>query len=226
MILISNLPRLKEISAASARVLDVGGWHNPFNLATHVIDIMPYETRRTADALDSEDAERFTAETWCVHDICSGPWPWPDGYFDFSICSHTLEDVRDPLIVCRELARISRRGYIEVPSRVREIFCKERFVRLKMAFGRMPEVGFRHHRWFCEIDGDHIRFFRKGLDAVERRNYFLTRAELRRKLTEAESGACLFWEGSFTAEEVIDIGPADHSLFRNEALARLRGEGS
>ena len=61
MILVSNLPRLKEISAASEKVLDVGGWHNPFNLATHVIDIMPYATRRSQEALDPENAERFTA---------------------------------------------------------------------------------------------------------------------------------------------------------------------
>lgn len=227
MILFSNLPRLKEISAESERVLDVGGWHNPFNLATHVIDIMPFETRRAADALDPEDKERFTAETWRVQDICGGgQWPWSDGYFDFSVCSHTLEDVRDPLAVCRELVRTSRRGYIEVPSKLREIFCKERFVRLKMALGRMPEVGFRHHRWFCDIEDDHIRFMRKGLDSVERPDRFLTRSELGRKLTEAESGISLFWEGSFSAEEVIDVAPGDLSVFKKEALARLRGEGS
>ena len=40
-------------------MLDVGGWHNPFNLATHVLDIMPYQSRRTHEALDPEDGERF-----------------------------------------------------------------------------------------------------------------------------------------------------------------------
>ena len=55
MILRSNLPKLREICRDLPRVLDVGGWHDPFDLATHVLDIMPYETRRTADALDPED---------------------------------------------------------------------------------------------------------------------------------------------------------------------------
>ena len=95
-----------------------------------------------------------------------------------------------------------------------------------MALGRMPEVGFRHHRWFCEIDGDHLRFMRKGLDAIESRDYFLTRSELGRKLTESESGTCLFWEREFTAEEIIDVIPGDFSRLKKEALTRLRGKGS
>jgi hypothetical protein len=41
MILLSNLPRLRELAGAAGRVLDVGGWYQPFNLATHVVDLMP-----------------------------------------------------------------------------------------------------------------------------------------------------------------------------------------
>ena len=43
-----------------------------------------------------------------------------DGFFDFAICSHTLEDVCDPVWVCEELARVAKAGYIEVPSRLEE----------------------------------------------------------------------------------------------------------
>jgi hypothetical protein len=60
MILRSNLPKLREVGGRSARVLDAGGWYRPFNLATHVIDLNPYESRRVDDALDPEDDERFT----------------------------------------------------------------------------------------------------------------------------------------------------------------------
>jgi hypothetical protein len=52
MILRSNLPKLREFGGRSARVLDAGGWYRPFNLATHVIDVNPYESRRVDDALD------------------------------------------------------------------------------------------------------------------------------------------------------------------------------
>ena len=44
MILMSNLPALRARAGAAARVLDVGGWFHPFNLATHVIDLAPYAT--------------------------------------------------------------------------------------------------------------------------------------------------------------------------------------
>jgi hypothetical protein len=53
MILRSNLPKLREFGGRSARVLDAGGWYRPFNLATHVIDLNPYESRRV-DGRDSQ----------------------------------------------------------------------------------------------------------------------------------------------------------------------------
>ena len=58
MILYSNLPRLIEHAKASESVLDVGGWHNPFGPATHVIDLGRYETRQVADGLTRGEAER------------------------------------------------------------------------------------------------------------------------------------------------------------------------
>ena len=77
MILRSNLPRLRK-GAADARVLDIGGSYQPFNLATHVIDLCPYSTQRRHEAIDPEDVERFTADTWVVADVCAPPWPYTD----------------------------------------------------------------------------------------------------------------------------------------------------
>ena len=54
MILRSNLPKLREFGGRSARVLDAGGWYRPFNLATHVIDLNPYESRRV-DVAESHE---------------------------------------------------------------------------------------------------------------------------------------------------------------------------
>ena len=222
MILRSNLPKLREKAAGCARVLDVGGWYQPFNLATHVIDLGTYATRRTHEALDPEDQERFTNETWFLHDVCTAPWPFADGQFDFSVCSHLLEDVRDPLTVCAELRRVSRAGYIETPSRLREIFAKGRMLRLKALFGIYPEVGFYHHRWFVENEGTHLRFTAKTTALLERSDRYLTRADIHRKLSERESGLGLFWENGFTCEEVIADPREDYPVYRQRALNRLR----
>lgn len=222
VILTSNLPKVCDIARRSERVLDVGGWFQPFNLATHVIDLFPHETRKAAHALDPENAERFSRDSWVEHDVCAPPWPFEDNFFDFSFCSHLLEDVRDPIAVCGELIRVSKAGYIETPSRVREIFSKSRFHRLNMALGRLPEVGFEHHRWFCELDGDHLRFIAKDQRVLRDRSRYITRSEIGRKLSEAESGLGFFWQGSFTYEESLEGSDDDLTAFKRRTAAALR----
>lgn len=127
-------------------VLDVGGWAAPLWRADWVIDLLPYETRGLYGKADPE-RERFTAETWAQADICGPePWPFADGQFDVAICSHTLEDVRDPVFVCAELRRVSRSGYVELPAAIEEL-----------TFGVQGDwVGWSHHRWIGERDGDEL----------------------------------------------------------------------
>jgi len=217
MILTANLPRVCELARRAERVLDVGGWFRPFNLATHVLDVMPYATRHRQHPLDPGNPERFAAATWTVHDACRAPWPFPDKFFDFSFCSHTIEDLRDPIAVCAELVRVSKAGYVETPSRERESFCKDRFAGLKRALGRLPQVGFDHHRWL-------VRFLAKDQRLVADPRRYITRGDLGRKLTEAESGLGLFWEGRFTFEEVFLDDTAKLAAWRDAALRRLRAE--
>jgi methyltransferase family protein len=218
----SNLPRVRALALQVETVLDVGGWHRPFHAATHVLDLQPYETRNTREALDPQQAPRYDATTWVRHDACKAPWPFPDKFFAFSFCSHLLEDVRDPLAVCAELCRVSRAGYIETPSRAREIFSKARFFGLKSLLGRMPEVGFYHHRWFVEIEGDHVRFCAKDQRLLMSRSRFITRRDLGRKMTEHESGTFLFWRDRFTWEERFDVDAAELESFRRRTLDALR----
>ncbi|HEU0157428.1 MAG TPA: methyltransferase domain-containing protein [Stellaceae bacterium] len=221
MILRSNLSRLRETVRGLSRILDVGGWHQPFNLATHVIDLHPYATRRRHEALDPEDAERFSAESWAVADVCRVPWPYPDAFFDFVVCSNLLEDVRDPIAVCGELNRVGRAGYIETPSRLREIFSKKRRSAARALRGGTPEIGFAHHRWLVEAEGQHLKFIAKTAALCEDRRHYLTRSDTGRKLTEAESGLGLFWTGGFTYEEVFCDLRADYTAFRRRALSRF-----
>jgi hypothetical protein len=139
-------------------VLDVGGWASPFNRAQWILDSEPHGTRgfyRTFGGPPSQggDREWFTDKTWVQRDICERtPWPFRDHQFDFVICSHTLEDVRDPLWVCSELVRVGKRGYIEVPSRAAES---------TMGKERPGMAGLSHHRWLIDITGTHIQFVPK-----------------------------------------------------------------
>ncbi|MFT5439128.1 MAG: SAM-dependent methyltransferase [Alphaproteobacteria bacterium] len=218
MILFENLPRLLQTAHASDRILDIGGWFRPFNLATHVVDIQPYETRQSFHALDPENVERFNKENWAQIDACKDDWPFPDKYFDFCICSHTLEDLPDPVRVCEQINRVSKAGYIEVPSKPREIFTKKRFSRLRAALNLPLEIGFQHHHWICEINGDEITFEPKDSKALLAARAYLTRADIGRKLTQEEAGICLWWKGGFSFKKV----DSNISILRRDALFHIK----
>ncbi len=64
-----------------------------------------------------------------------------NGKFDFSICSHTLEDISNPKYVCQQLSKISKSGYVAVPSKYDEF---SRF--LCSPEGKFMR-GYIHHRW-------------------------------------------------------------------------------
>src|SRR5262249_51402692 len=149
--------RILALLKPSDLVLDIGGWACPFNRANYIMDAEPYETRgfyRTfgGAACQGGRQECFTRDTWIRRDVCDRtPYPFVDKSVDFVICSHTLEDLRDPLWVCQEIVRIGKRGYIEVPSREAES-CR----------GHEPGiVGVSHHRWLVDLDGSHLTFLMK-----------------------------------------------------------------
>lgn len=197
-----NVSEVLRRLAPTDLVLDVGGWACPFNRADWVIDAMPFESRgfyRTFGGPASQGGERehFTAASWVQRDICDrDPWPFRDKQFDFAICSHTLEDIRDPLGVCRELMRVAKRGYIEVPSREWET-CRG------MEHPRL--VGLSHHRWLIDIEGNRVRFTQKYHLIHSHWKFSLPRSHLRR-VTGERAVQWLWWDDRFEVEEAMIHG--------------------
>lgn len=98
-------------------VLDMGSGHIPFPLATHLADI----------SLDDHHYGRAgvpfkRVKGKPVYECDIESTPFDDKQFDFVYCSHVLEHARDPERACRELVRIAKRGYIETPTKAKDIF--------------------------------------------------------------------------------------------------------
>lgn len=132
-----------------APILDCGGWFAPLSAATHVVDLMPYETRRGRLELGTLPGEAFTRDTWYQADFLAQDFrlPFPDKFFAFSHCGHTLEDLADPAPLLRELVRVSRRGYLLCPSRLSE--------QTAGSSNRITHCqGYAHHHWIVDtVDG-------------------------------------------------------------------------
>ena len=173
------LPAAEARLPAEGRLLDVGGATNRLARADVVLDLLP-----------GADVRR---------DVCDRePWPFADDEFDFAVCSHTLEDVRDPVWVCSELQRVARAGYVEVPSRLEE-----------QAWGVHGEwAGWSHHRWLIDIAEDGLVFGHKSHAVHRPGNHFPT--GFHATLSAERRVQWLWWEGSFGATERIFTGVEEH----------------
>src|SRR3712207_5372782 len=119
-------------------------------------------------------------------DVCSSDlWPFDDAQFDFVVCSHVLEDIRDPLFVCSELQRVAKAGYIEVPSRLEE--------QSKGVQGDW--VGWSHHHWIIELNDDRLDFLFKP-HMLHTRDEFSFPPEFHQALNAEERVERLWWTGS------------------------------
>lgn len=71
--------------------------------------------------------------------------PFKDNSFDFVVCSHVLEHVEHPTKAIRELQRISKSGYIELPHFLVELLTNKPY-----------------HKWICFKQGDGVKMIKKG----------------------------------------------------------------
>jgi hypothetical protein len=108
-----------------------------------------------------------------------------------------LEDVRDPIWVCSELLRVSKAGYIEVPSRV----CEQ-----SLGVENPRHAGYYHHRWLVTKNDEGGLDFRlkphllHGLNAA-----IVTKLKPWRKINPAHRILWIEWQNHLSYREVLEF---------------------
>lgn len=160
------------------KVLDVGGAYNTHKDATHVIDIIP--------------APEECKATYTQMDICSGPWPFPDKFFDMVYCTETLEDIRDPIFVCKELTRVAKAGMVTFPH-----FSTELTKNVDNWVGRDRYAGYTHHRWIVLVEDNKLKFIPKWA-TIHTFDWYPTRSK-----DDKNTRVQVDWQKQLLAEEVL-----------------------
>lgn len=99
------------------KVLDIGSGNMPFPYTTHLADIA-----LTNDNYGRAGAPFKYQDDKPVYECNIEKLSFGDKEFDFIYCSHVLEHVNNPERACDELMRVGKRGYIEMPTRGKDLF--------------------------------------------------------------------------------------------------------
>ncbi len=121
------------------KVLDVGSGHKPFPFATHLSDISTSDDKYGRAGVPFKYVEGKPVFEFNVEKI-----PFENKEFDFVYCSHVLEHVENPEKACAELQRVAKRGYIETPTKGKDIWLNS---------GKIS-----NHRWFVEDINEKLLF--------------------------------------------------------------------
>lgn len=105
-----------------------------------------------------------------------------NGKFDFSICSHVLEDISNPGLVSHMISKISKSGFIAFPSKYVE--CARHGTNFR---------GWIHHRWIFNYENGKVIGYPK-LPFTEYLNY------LNMEVKEMSDEFSFFWEDSCNIE--------------------------
>jgi SAM-dependent methyltransferase/uncharacterized protein YbaR (Trm112 family) len=119
--------------APSDLVLDVGSGSHPNPRANVLCD------KFVSDGAERHGTAVVADRPFVVGDVQH--LPFADKSFDFVICSHLLEHVRDPAAAIAELERVGCAGYIETPSAEWE-----------------KVVGYPFHRWLVSCHDGQLTF--------------------------------------------------------------------
>lgn len=121
-------------------VLDVGSGDGPFPRADVLFDKYVFDTDRMSNLVIDRP--------FVMGDISA--LPFLDNSFDFVYCSHVLEHINNPEIAMKEMMRVGKRGYIELPSEFRE---------------KIQSTAV--HKYFVRKEDNCLLFYRKEKDVFD-----------------------------------------------------------
>ena len=176
------------------RVLDIGSGHLPFPFATHLGDIALEDGRYGRAGIPFKHVKGKP-----VYECDVEKMHFKDKEFDFVYCSHVLEHAVHPEKACQEIMRVARRGYIETPTRGKDLWLNTAKV--------------SNHRWSVELIHETLVFTEYSSEEIDGlRNDILMQMHCspqtdREKAFSAlvylkpeRINTMLFWEGSFDYE--------------------------
>src|SRR3989344_2448558 len=118
-------------------VLEIGSGNNPNPRSNILCDLfITNNSQRAGEFSIVIDRSFIVANCYKL--------PFKDNSFDYIICSHLLEHLEKPEKFIKELTRVGKRGYIEVPN----IYGERLF-------------GWDFHLWYCELKNKTLILTRK-----------------------------------------------------------------
>lgn len=196
------------------RVIDIGGGKekhisDKFRTITAIADILPAPEEDEGVTLDWFSGDLNLPEVWnkILRHVEH------EGKFDFAICTHTLEDLRNPLLAAQMLPYVAKAGIITFPS----IHAEARRFEILGSYR-----GWRHHRWIHKViesdeEAPKILAFPK-LAIFEKRAFSKVAS-----WTESREELWVEWEHEFSYELFKNdhLGPDEWSFYQEYSMALL-----
>ena len=181
-------------------VVDIGAGVARLPRADYAVDLLTYdESRKHITRCSGKD--RCTQSHWIVADVCDPMLFFSDEQFGYSFCSQTVEDVRDPIGLIREISRISQSGFISTIHWTYELNAQ-----IGMQWGSPTNdfVGYHHHRWAICVNNGVVEFVHKPAYV----QWNLTDIRLAK-----EQMIQISWSDSILAKEVLYWGEPNRQSF-------------
>lgn len=131
-------------------VLDIGSGDKPFWRADVIVDKYLKDDQQRHSGSMLYDKNKIFVEGDVER------LPFKDKTFDFVICAHLLEHVENPDKALSEIIRVAKKGYIEVPFGIVDLFAP-----------------FPPHLWFCDYRDRTLAFYQKE----KKKNFFIQQTE-------------------------------------------------